>query len=102
MNMIYLVNSATDKIKLDSMSEEEKFEYLQKYMNKIIKQISEEIMSGNIDIHPYYKKKKTPCDYCKYKAICGFDTANSNNQYNYINEAEKNAVLEMIKEQVED
>ena len=78
------------------------FEYLQKYMNKIIKQISEEIMSGNIDIHPYYKKKKTSCDYCKYKAICGFDTANSNNQYNYINETEKNAVLEMIKEQVED
>ena len=78
------------------------FEYLQKYMNKIIKQISKEIMSGNIDIHPYYKKKKTPCDYCKYKAICGFDTANSNNQYNYINETEKNAVLEMIKEQVED
>lgn len=76
------------------------FEYLQKYMNKIIKQISEEIMSGNIDIYPYYKKKKTPCDYCKYKSICGFDTANSNNHYNYINEMEKNAVLEMIKEDV--
>lgn len=30
MNMIYLVNSATGKIKLDSMNEEEKFEYLQK------------------------------------------------------------------------
>ena len=55
----------------------------------------------NKKVNPYYKKKKTPCDYCKYKAICGFDTANSNNQYNYINEAEKNAVLEMIKEQVE-
>jgi ATP-dependent helicase/nuclease subunit B len=78
------------------------FEYLQKYMNKIIKQISEEIMSGNININPYYKKKKKPCDYCKYKAICGFDTANSNNQYNYINEMEKNAVLEMIKEEVEE
>lgn len=78
------------------------FEYLQKYMNKIIKQISEEIMSGNIDINPYYKKKKTPCEYCEYKAICGFDTANSNNKYNYIGEMEKNAVLEMIKEEVED
>lgn len=78
------------------------FEYLQKYMNKIIKQISEEIMSGNIDIMPYYKKKKKPCDYCKYKAICGFDTANSNNNYNYIGELEKNAVLEMIREQVEE
>ncbi|MBR2744522.1 MAG: helicase-exonuclease AddAB subunit AddB [Clostridia bacterium] len=78
------------------------FEYLQKYMNKIIKQISEEIMSGNIDINPYYKKKKTPCEFCKYKAICGFDTGNANNKYNYINEMEKNAVLEMIKEEVEE
>ena len=77
------------------------FEYLQKYMNKIIKQISEEIMSGNIDINPYYKKKKTPCEYCKYKSICGFDTGNSNNRYNYINEMEKNAVLEMIRDDVE-
>ncbi len=77
------------------------FNYLQKYMNKIIKQISEEIMSGNIDINPYYKKKKTPCEYCKYKAICGFDTGNANNKYNYIGEMEKNAVLEMIREDVE-
>ena len=76
------------------------FEYLQKYMNKIIKKISEEIMGGNIDINPYYKKKKTPCTYCNYKAICGFDTGNSNNRYNYINEMEKNAVLELIKEDV--
>lgn len=78
------------------------FEYLQKYMNKIIKQISEEIMSGNIDINPYYKKKKTPCEYCDYKAICGFDTANSNNKYNYIGEMEKNAVLKVIRADVED
>ena len=78
------------------------FEYLQKYMNKIIKQISEEIMSGNIDINPYYKKKRKPCDFCKYKAICGFDTANSNNQYNYISEMDKNAVLEQIKCDVEE
>lgn len=78
------------------------FEYLQKYMNKIIKQISSEIMSGRIDINPYFKKKKTPCEYCKYKTICGFDTANANNKYNYINETEKNAVLEMIREDVEE
>lgn len=30
VNMIYLVNSATGKIKLDTMNEEQKFEYLQK------------------------------------------------------------------------
>ena len=77
------------------------FEYLQRYMNIIIKQISEEIMSGKIDINPYYKKKKTPCEYCKYKAICGFDTGNANNCYNYVSELEKNAVLEMIKQDVD-
>ena len=48
----------------------EEFEYLQKYMTKIIKQISEEIMGGNIEIKPNRKKKKSPCEYCEYKPIC--------------------------------
>jgi len=48
------------------------FEHLQKFTNDIIKQISEEILSGNIQIKPYYnfKKKKSPCEYCDYKSIC--------------------------------
>ena len=78
------------------------FSYLQKYMNVIIKQISEEIMSGNIGIYPYYKKKKTPCEYCEYKAICGFNTGTPNNKYNYISEMDKEDVLEKIKEDVEE
>ena len=32
----------------------EQFVYLQKYMEKIIKQISEEILQGNIEVKPYY------------------------------------------------
>lgn len=78
------------------------FNYLQKYMNVIIKKISEEILSGNIEIYPYYKKKKTPCEYCEYKAICGFNTGNQNNKYNYISEMDKEEALEMIRENVED
>lgn len=35
----------------------EQFENLQKYTDKIIKQISQEILSGNIDIKPYYNTK---------------------------------------------
>ena len=78
------------------------FNYLQKYMNVIIKQIAEEILSGNINIYPYYKKKKTPCEYCEYRAICGFNTGMPNNKYNYISEMGKEEVLEMIRENVED
>ncbi len=76
------------------------FEYLQKYTNRIIKQISTEILSGNIDINPYYntKNKKTPCDFCVYKSICNFNGTDCANGYNYIANAEKETVLEMMKE----
>lgn len=47
----------------------EQFKDLQKYMYTIIKQISKEILGGNIDLKPYYKDKKTPCKYCDYKSI---------------------------------
>lgn len=75
------------------------FENLQKYTNKIIKQISEAILSGNIDAKPYYKIKqgKTPCEYCKYKSICNFNTGICKKEYNYIGNAEKEYILEQIK-----
>ena len=77
----------------------EQFEYLQKYIDKTIKQISEQILGGNIDIKPYYntKNKSTPCEYCKYKSICRFDENNSCGSYNYISNLNKEAVLEMMK-----
>ena len=71
----------------------EQFEHLQKYMDEIIKQISEEILSGSIDLKPFYdtrkQRGKTPCEYCKYKAICRFDVNNSGNSYNYLTKDEK-------------
>ena len=80
----------------------EQFVYLQKYMEKIIKQISEEILQGNIEVKPYYNAstKKTPCEYCKYKSICRFDENTKNNEYKYISKLNKDAVLEMIKNKV--
>lgn len=76
----------------------EQFKYLQRYTNKLIKEIANEILSGNIDIKPTYnrKKKKTPCEYCEYKSICNFD--NTKNEYNYVPDLEKEVILDMIKE----
>lgn len=74
------------------------FEELQKYTKKIIKQISEEILTGNIDIKPYYKIKggKTPCEYCSYKPICNFNNGVCKNSYYYIGNINKDAILEDI------
>ncbi len=64
----------------------EEFKQLQDNTIKTVKQIAKEIFEGNIDIKPYYKNKKTGCDYCNYKSICGFNTGN--NKYNYIKHIE--------------
>ena len=78
----------------------EQFEQLQKYTNKIIKQITEEILSGNIDVKPYYKVKggKTPCQYCQYKSICNFNNGVCKDSYQYINHFNQDYILEKIKE----
>ncbi len=76
----------------------EKFEELQKYAKKLIKEISTEILSGNINIKPYYLNKATGCDYCTYKSICGFDMNNKGNDYNFISSFDKDYLLDMIEE----
>ena len=79
----------------------EEFKILQDYIDYIIKEISTEILSGKIDLKPYNKKGKTPCEYCAYKAICGFNTKNKNNCYNYINKKSKDDIIKKMKEETQ-
>lgn len=75
----------------------EQFTKLQETAEKVIKQISKEILEGNIDIKPaYYKKNKVDtCKYCEYKSICGFNPKVHN--YLYIENKSKDEVLEELK-----
>ena len=75
----------------------EQFKDLQRYMYIVIKQIAKEILGGNIDLKPYYKDKKTPCKYCEYKSICGFNMGGCENSYNYIDKKSKEQILSEIK-----
>ena len=81
-----------------SVATKEDFENMQKYINRLIKRISKEILSGKIDIKPYYdsKTKNTPCSYCAYKSICKFDT--SKNEYEYIGSISKDECMEKMKQ----
>lgn len=74
------------------------FENLQNYMEKILKQISTEILEGNIKIEPYYQvqSRKTPCEYCIYKSICQFNQV-TKNDYRYISNNSKEYVLEQMQ-----
>ena len=95
----YLDKEGNISEKYSSTINKEDFKNLQKQVIDTIKNIGKEIMSGNIDIKPYYdKSKKTPCEYCNYKSICNFNTRNKNNEYNYIKYMDKKEVLKKISE----
>lgn len=78
-----------------SIIEKKDFIALEKKIEEVIKQISEEILSGEITQKPIYlyKNKRTACEFCIYKAICGFDSKMCNNNYNYIPNLPKNEIL---------
>ena len=77
--------------------EQEEFEVLQKYIGKIIKEIGKEILQGKIDLKPTNYKGKTPCRYCEYHAICGFDARNNKNKYEYIENLSKDDIIRKMK-----
>lgn len=77
--------------------DKEEFKILQEYIDFIIKQIAKEILSGRIDLKPYNKNGKTPCEYCEYKAICGFNAKQNNNEYHYIDKKTKDDIINKMK-----
>lgn len=87
--------------KSSSVLEEEGFFELLSHAQGLIKDISEEMLKGNIKIYPVKEGKKTACDYCSYKGICQFDTLFEDNQYHNIKKLEDEEVLERLKNKQE-
>lgn len=81
---VYISKDGTLSEKKSSIISKTNFDELQKDVKQIIREISKEILQGKIDIKPYNYRKKTGCDYCKYKTICMFNTNIKGNEYNYI------------------
>lgn len=79
---------------------QEEFGILQKYIYQTIKEIGKEIFNGNIDLKPYYKNGKTPCEYCEYKSICTFDPRRKENTYQYINKLTKDDIIRKMKKEI--
>ena len=56
-----------------SVATRKRFQALQDYVYTKVRQIGQEILDGNTDVHPYKSGSRTACDYCRYHSICGFD-----------------------------
>lgn len=99
---VYLDKEGNISKTKSNVLDREKFDRLQKYTKHIISEISNEIFKGKIDIKPYYMSKKTPCEYCEYKAICNFDPKLKGNEYRYIRNMSKDFVMEEIMQNSEE
>lgn len=97
-----LTTSGTINEKWTNGVKSEEFKILQDYIYKTIKDIAKEILSGNIDLKPYYKKGKTPCEYCEYKGICGFNPRQNNNNYRYIDQRTKDEILAKMEQETKE
>ncbi len=52
------------------------------------KELASDVLSGSIDINPYYEKKEDyACRYCALKGICGFDPKIKGYEYRQFGEA---------------
>ena len=92
----YIDKTGTLSPKKSSIATHEEFIKLQNYINKTIKDIAKEIFNGNIELKPFYKNKKTPCEYCSYKSMCGFNSGVCKKNYRFINKLNKDEILEKI------
>ena len=75
---------------------EKDFEKLRIHMRKTLKDIGDEIMSGNVKNEPLERKGViSPCDYCSFKKACMFDRS-LGNRVRRLNELKDEEVLEKL------
>lgn len=51
----------------------EQFAVISDYVSRKIAELGVRMMRGEIDVNPYELGEKTPCGYCPYRSVCGFD-----------------------------
>lgn len=79
----------------------EEFELLRRYVRKIVSNLCEDMLKGDISISPYKKEKNTPCQNCSFQSICQFDASIKENKYKYLNDKKADEVWELMRKEVE-
>lgn len=82
--------------KASSVADSEGFERLMAYTEKKIRELSDEIREGMTQIKPYKLGSRCACDYCSYRAVCGFDKKREGYAFRKLKERSKEDVWREI------
>ncbi len=80
-----------------SVATREDFENLIRHIKNLIREISKEMLKGNIKINPYRKGNENSCTYCNYKAICQFDSSLPGYKYRSVDKLRDEEVLKRLR-----
>ncbi|MBP7177064.1 MAG: helicase-exonuclease AddAB subunit AddB [Thermoclostridium sp.] len=86
--------------KNSSVATMEQFKLLRNYTRQLLKDISREIISGTVTIHPVKNKEGTACRYCSYLSICQFDTTMKDNAYHVLRDRNNDETWQLITEAI--
>lgn len=70
---VYIKADGTASTSQSKLASPEQYEKLKNYVKRAVTEIGQEILSGNVDIRPVRDGDITPCSYCRYRSVCGFD-----------------------------
>ncbi len=70
---VYKLKDGSYSRNQSKLADDEQYEKLKNYIKKAVTEIGQEIIAGNVDILPVRDGVFTPCTYCKYRVVCGFD-----------------------------
>lgn len=87
--------------KTSKVLSEEEFAVVSKFANEKMKAIGNKIMQGETQISPYAMGEHTPCKYCPYKVVCGFDEKIAGYEYRKLEKFDtKEEIIACMKEEV--
>lgn len=58
-----------------------KWQSLRRFVRGKIVELGDDVIGGVVEAAPYRKKNETPCTFCQYKSVCGFDPELAGNAY---------------------
>lgn len=88
-----------DVLGRSSAATAQQFDVLRKYVKKLLTRMGEEMLSGEVSMKPYKKKKVTSCTYCSYAAVCQFDPGLKDNRYRNLEERKDDEVWKLIEDE---
>ncbi len=87
--------------KTSKVLSEEEFSVVSQFARRKMKDIGNQIMKGDTTISPYMAGEQTPCKYCPYKVVCGFDEKIEGYEYRRLDKfGSKDEVIEVMKKEV--